>query len=200
MKNYDSNKDLDFFKIFGNTFEGSVLDIGCNEGIIGEKIKCGSYIGLDIDKDSLKKAREKGLFVEEFNAESDEIPIADTILCLDIIEHLKNPLDFLERLKASSPKKIIISIPNDYNLMNFIRMFFFNKSIKFESDLGNPYGHLNFWTIKNTKEILSRYFNIKNIYYKSSKFSQPIRSNNIDKFLLWVSPRLFSHTVFIELK
>ena len=192
VNNYDSIKAKKFFDIFGTDFDCSVLDIGCNGGFIGSEFKAKEYLGLVIDEHALENARSMGLAAEYFDANKDDIPEYDLVLCLDLLEHLVDPLDFLRRLSLSVKKRLIISIPNDYTLFNFLRMIVFNRPIKSTTDIGNPIGHLQFFTIKNSIDIVSRYFNISKVHYLSNGH---YHSNKLNKPLSFISHRLFSTNI-----
>ena len=99
-----------------------ILDVGCNTGYIGEylvKNKDCICDGIDYDQDFLAKAKEKGyrnlfqidLYKTDFKLEL----LYDTILFIDVLEHLPNPFEFISKLVRENLKpggKAIICLPN----------------------------------------------------------------------------------------
>lgn len=96
--------------------KGEILDIGCGSGIIASLISSELYVGVDIDKTSLKIAKEKYPNHHFFL----EIPFQnkkfDTIISLATIEHVSNPIVFLKnltkQLELNTDSSIIITTPN----------------------------------------------------------------------------------------
>lgn len=86
----------------------SVVDVGCGDGLIGSKIKCEGYIGVDCYKDLIdknnKKYPENTYLHIDILTEYDTIPVGDCLLCKDVLHHwptdsIKRFLDFLIRSK-----------------------------------------------------------------------------------------------------
>lgn len=134
-----------------------VLDIGCNEGKIRAYLKESVYYGVDLDKQAVKKLNSEGIKAKAVDLNKSEIPFKsvsfDYILLLDVLEHLTDPRKIISSLKKSSSlnAKIIISLPNDYHLLNKIR-FLFNKPLT--EDVFSPTGHLHYFPIKTGEEFL----------------------------------------------
>jgi SAM-dependent methyltransferase len=120
------------------------------------------------------------------------------VIILDVIEHLIDPERILREIKSvlKPSGKLILTIPNDYTLANIIRMVLFNKPIKWECDLWNPRGHIQFPTINNSNDLLSKYFIIKKLHFGADSFTVPLLPNKIKDFLARFFPSLFCPTVF----
>ncbi len=105
-----------------------VFDVGCSTGYLGKYLKkeksCKMY-GVDIDSKALDKAIKDGYYTKLLNVDLDNdkerkqilsegFNNFDYILCLDVLEHLKNINDvlffFLGLLKNKG--SVIVSIPN----------------------------------------------------------------------------------------
>lgn len=110
--------------IWGVTFtdESRVLDIGCGYGSflnIYQERSGGKAYGIDICEVSDELARILNPHIEVYHFDSisvEELVIAkdiDTIIALDIIEHLIDVGAFLKRLYAVSPPgmKMIVEVP-----------------------------------------------------------------------------------------
>ena len=121
-----------------------VLDVGC----VGQDIDYNSsnwihsqvrdvaknLLGVDINRDGIKELNRQGYNVVHFE-ELEESEKFDTILMLDVIEHVNNPVEFLENyikfLKDDG--EIIVTTPNSNRAINFINILFRNEySLNYE--------------------------------------------------------------------
>lgn len=73
----------------------SILDIGCGDGVVLGMLDLNenmTYTGLDVVKSVILKNKEKYPKYNFYhsNAILDDIPIADLILCKDVLQHLTN--------------------------------------------------------------------------------------------------------------
>lgn len=102
--------------------EGStILDIGCSSGNFGEIIikekKC-TVDGIEIDDDDFNEAKKKLRNVYKLDIETDDLSVIkskyDYVYFGDVIEHLKDPITSLKRVKKllENDGQIIFSIPN----------------------------------------------------------------------------------------
>jgi len=103
---------------FKKKTKGSLLDVGCGDGLIscllaksGFKVK-----GIDIEKEAIKLAQQKCPFVDfEVNDVFDMSERFDYLLASEVIEHLPNPDEFLQKIKGLFRKEALITTPNrDY--------------------------------------------------------------------------------------
>jgi O-antigen biosynthesis protein len=136
--NYESKKNNNEYYLFKNNLISSlniknkkILDVGCGFG--NKKLaENNSVLGIDISNIALKEAEkryekalkrdiEKGLRLKEK---------FDVIFLLDILEHIKNPEKLLRNCKNLIKKegRIIINVPNSYNLFNRV-IWIKNKKI-----------------------------------------------------------------------
>ena len=92
---------------------GRVLDYGCGVGRLAAYVPPANYVGLDPDPESLDQARHtfpRHRFVTDFSAREK----FDTIVALAVIEHLPDPLAFLEWASEllSQGGNVIITTPH----------------------------------------------------------------------------------------
>ena len=92
-----------------------VIDAGCGSGygafILGVVAK--EVLGIDKDDIFAKVwCRDNINFMVSDLEEMIEYPKADVYVALEVIEHLKDPLNFLNKITDACFKKIIISSPN----------------------------------------------------------------------------------------
>lgn len=98
-------------KLLGN----SVLEIGCSNGygsqFFGDTV---DYLGLDYDADIIEVAREEGWGDNKKFVHADintfELGQYDTIVAMEVIEHLDNGLEIAQRLKQHC-KRLLITVP-----------------------------------------------------------------------------------------
>jgi methionine biosynthesis protein MetW len=100
-----------------------VLEVGCSTGYISEKLKSEkqcTIVGIEVDESAAAVARNRvGIPVFVSSGELPDLPNEyvggfDVILCSDVVEHTRNPLQFIECLRryASPTGRFIFSIPN----------------------------------------------------------------------------------------
>jgi len=93
---------------------GSVLDIGSGSGDLCKFCDKSTYVGVEIDKESLMLSSEK---YPEYKFQStfpDNSLVFDTIVASAVIEHIKNPIQFMTTIikYLHSEGKLIITTPH----------------------------------------------------------------------------------------
>lgn len=94
----------------------NILDVGCGEGVLYEKInasKCKKYFGIDISEAAIQKATDKGHPHANYIACSVDEFIThekfDAIVFNEVLYYLDNPLEVIKRYeKLLLPNGIII--------------------------------------------------------------------------------------------
>ncbi len=98
-----------------------ILDIGCGEGILGKRLLskgAEEVVGIEIVPEVSKKAQKNLTRVICGDIEKIELPFDkgyfDCIILADILEHLKDPLSTLKKLRPylCSDGIVVASIPN----------------------------------------------------------------------------------------
>lgn len=98
-----------------------VLDVGCNTGRMGEYLKTlgvEKVVGVDVTPHAVETSRQYEDEVHLLNIETDSLPYPegyfDAIFYGDVLEHLKNPWDVLNRYRKylKDDGVVIASIPN----------------------------------------------------------------------------------------
>ena len=151
--------------ISGNV--NSVLDVGCSIGTLGEKIKQKinkvKVVGIEIDKQMAKVAKEKidqvivG-DVEEIVLE-DKLPpnYFDCIIFADILEHLKDPWRVLkESVKFLKGRGIVIASLLNVRHYSVILNLLFRGYWPYRERGIHDKTHLRFFTFKNIQELFEQ--------------------------------------------
>ena len=104
------------FKAARPFLAGNILDFGCGSGTLARYIPPANYVGIDIDSSSLGSARRRYPLHFFASALDNSDRKFDTIVSLAVIEHVPDPVDFLQRLAShlgnSPDAKIIITTPH----------------------------------------------------------------------------------------
>ena len=140
----------------------NLLDAGCGEGVVLEKIALPQNrlaVGLDLDRSRIELARDSHLTIPFLQGNLHNLPFLDecfdTILALEVLEHVGNPDQALLELHRVVSEYLLVSVPNEpwWRIGNMARL-------KYISDWGNTPEHINHWTYRGFKKFISRYFEI----------------------------------------
>ena len=179
-----------------------ILDIGCGDGSIINFLNKPNYYGVDGDEKNIKALLSKNIKAKKIDFNKEKIPFEkerfDFILILDILEHVVNPRELLkeakDRLKENG--KIIVTLPNDYHILNKIR-FIFNKHLT--EDPFAPYGHLHYFPISSGERFLENCgFNFSEKIYLAP-IKPAIIPQSIKKILIVLFPQAFVRDVLYVL-
>ena len=97
-----------------------ILDIGCGAGRLGEALQQrqnATVVGIETVPAAAAQARLRLAEVHEVDIETStpnfDQPF-DVVVCADVLEHLKNPLDVLRKVKGWMQPEgtLVVSIPN----------------------------------------------------------------------------------------
>lgn len=113
-----------------------LLDVGCGVGNISIKLKKRGFdvYGLDFSSVAVRKASEKGINAKECDLDSTGIPFEDDFFDVvwagDVVEHVFDPISLLKEMQRVVKRggKILLSVPNDMNLVQRIIIFITGKS------------------------------------------------------------------------
>jgi SAM-dependent methyltransferase len=99
------------------------LDVGCSTGYVAERLQARgtAVVGLDVDERAAAQALRFCEAVHVGDVETMELPFEpasfDAIVCGDLIEHLRDPRAFLERVRPllRADGRLVLSTPNIAN-------------------------------------------------------------------------------------
>jgi len=179
-----------------------VLDVGCWDGRIRGLLKNCRYYCVDINKEQIINLKKQGVKAEQIDLNKSKIPFNekfDYILLLDILEHIVNPENLLQESKKHLNKngKLLITLPNDYHILNKIR-FLFNKNLT--EDPFSPTGHLHCFPISSGEDFLIKQgFKIK-MRITIAPVKPKILPQPIKNFLTKFSPQNFARDILYVLE
>jgi len=104
----------------------NVLDIGGGQGRLARELKKKSCFVAGIDRCNLENPDDYDLFYQEdldLTTFNFDLSGFDTILMLDIIEHLANPEEFLDKLREKAGLNQPVIIVTSPNIAFFISRF-----------------------------------------------------------------------------
>jgi 2-polyprenyl-3-methyl-5-hydroxy-6-metoxy-1,4-benzoquinol methylase len=147
---------------------GSVLDVGCGEGVLtsrwAERLDGGRIVGIDLDDPKLRAewdARRRPNL--EYRAEDatslsfgdDEFDMAAAI---EVLEHLPEPEATLAEMARVARRHLLVSVPREplWRMLNMARGAYLR-------DLGNTPGHLNHWSKVGFHSLLTNYGKVQEV-------------------------------------
>jgi 2-polyprenyl-3-methyl-5-hydroxy-6-metoxy-1,4-benzoquinol methylase len=155
------SKDAGYFSLEREIFKNAItqkgiriLDVGCGTGVLGAFFKsqqqCEVY-GIDINKNACIIAEKNLDGVLHANVEAIDLPYArdyfDVIVMGDVLEHLINPVQAVQKLLAvlKPAGKIFITVPNIRHWKEVLNLVF-RDTWQYETWGILDYTHLRFFT------------------------------------------------------
>ena len=137
---------------------GSILDVGCGEGLLLEKVvhrfPGRNVRGVDIDPLNISICREHGLHVDEGVVYSlpYEDGSFDVALFIEVVEHLDEPIRAIAEIGRVLKKggRMLVLFPND-RTFKLARVM----TLMFKEAFYDP-GHLKQWTPREMKAALEQ--------------------------------------------
>jgi SAM-dependent methyltransferase len=153
------NYRFDLYELYFNPRTSKILDIGSGPGHflkIG-KDRGWESKGLEPNIDAAKYSKSIGLdIIEEFYTKdlSETVGKFDVINLGEVLEHLRDPFNFILQLKNNLNKNGILSIivPNDFNPFQLI----LNQSYDYNAWWLAPPYHINYFTFNSLSKLLEK--------------------------------------------
>jgi 2-polyprenyl-3-methyl-5-hydroxy-6-metoxy-1,4-benzoquinol methylase len=123
------------------------LEVGAGEGVISRKMfdRFGSCVGLDLPDAGLREQWRSRPGPHYLHADAERLPFRDEqfdlVVCVEVLEHLKDPAAGLRELARVTSRHLLLSVPHE--------PFFRGSNLltgRYLRALGNTPGHLNHWT------------------------------------------------------
>jgi 2-polyprenyl-3-methyl-5-hydroxy-6-metoxy-1,4-benzoquinol methylase len=149
-------------ELFARAAPGSVLDVGCGEGVLTEqwadRIAPGRIVGIDLEDPKLAaewagRTRPNLTFAA---MEVEQLPFADgefeLVAATEVLEHVTDPERALAEMTRAADRHLLVSVPHEplWRALNMARGAYLRQ-------LGNTPGHLNHWTQRSFVSLLGRY-------------------------------------------
>lgn len=187
----------------------AVIDIGSGPGgVARELVKKGCRVAV-VDQFAPMDAPESG--VQVFRQDLDEAPTFDVreyqyVLLLDVIEHLRNPEKFLDRLRAQfdyAPKTIVLTTPNIafavQRIMLLLGQFNYGKAGILDRT------HTRLFTFRSLRHLLADAgFRVQEIRGVPAPFPKVLGQGwlgrsalAVNQLLIRISRTLFSYQIFV---
>lgn len=135
----------------------SILDAGCGEGFAMRELFTGSNavtIGLDSSVGALQVARHFNPQRSFTAGDLLQLPFPnrsfDLVACMEVLEHLPDPVQGLAELRRVTRDWLLLSVPNEplFRGANFLR----GKNV---CAWGNDPGHVNHWSWRSFLRFVS---------------------------------------------
>ncbi|MES2568767.1 MAG: methyltransferase domain-containing protein, partial [Verrucomicrobiota bacterium] len=187
-----------------------VLDIGCGQGYVAEEMarKAGKVVGVD---QYVRNSTDPRIEYQKLDIDSGEFPTDvsqfDQIFLLDVIEHLRDPELFMEKLRHATLHKRPEIILTTANIAFFITRFmlllgFFNDGRKGILDRT----HTRLFTFGSLRELFDQTgYQILEMRGIPAPFPKAVGNNplghalvKINHFLLGFFRGFFSYQIFIR--
>ena len=145
---------------------GKVLDIGCFDGFITEKIlKQGNkeVIGMDRWEEAMELTRSKGIETVWGDMDNPQIPFADNyfdcVVAADVFNSIFDPDAVMEEVtRILKPQgKLIITVPNLASSGNRLLMLLGFAPYNLQVRARTGAGHLRLFTFRTLKKLLLDY-------------------------------------------
>ncbi|MGI8505901.1 MAG: class I SAM-dependent methyltransferase [Solirubrobacteraceae bacterium] len=149
-------------ELFASAAPGSVLDVGCGEGVLSAqwaaRLGSGRVVGVDLEDSKLEaewalRARPnlefRAMRAERLGFAEDEF---DLVAATEVLEHVPDPELALFEMARVARDHLIVSVPQEplWRALNVARG-------AYVSDLGNTPGHLNHWSRRSFVALLGRF-------------------------------------------
>jgi 2-polyprenyl-3-methyl-5-hydroxy-6-metoxy-1,4-benzoquinol methylase len=134
-------------ELFGRATPGSVLDVGCGEGVLtdrwAQRLRSGRVIGIDLPDPKLESewaGRQRANL--EF----------DLAAAIEVLEHVPDPAQTLAEMARVARGHLLVSVPREplWRALNLARGAYLRH-------LGNTPGHVNHWSKRAFVRLLGGY-------------------------------------------
>ncbi|MDP1026417.1 methyltransferase domain-containing protein [Sphingomonas sp. KR1UV-12] len=142
-----------------------VLDIGCGRGGVTRELQRRHpglvSVGMDAFCDSSHNYRTTFDEFHHVDIEAAELPVDlatfDLVLLLDVLEHLRDPHSFFERMTAQLNYGcyILVSLPNFHYYPNLLRIIWSGR-FQYQSEGIMDRTHLRFFGYKDARDMLAK--------------------------------------------
>jgi 2-polyprenyl-3-methyl-5-hydroxy-6-metoxy-1,4-benzoquinol methylase len=149
-------------ELFAQAAPGSVLDVGCGEGVLtarwAQELGTGRVVGIDLEDPKLRREwdlrRRPNLEFRAMAAENlpfgeDEFDLA---AATEVLEHVPDPERTVAEMARVAKRHLLVSVPREplWRALNVGRGAYVRH-------LGNTPGHVNHWSKRGFLRMLERH-------------------------------------------
>ncbi len=177
----------------------SVLDVGCGDGTLLRYLRQEKNVeglGIEVSQKAIEIARAEGVEVIEADITENGFNLTqsfDYIVISDVLEHIPNPEEVLQKLKGRFNNHLLVTIPNSGFIADRLRLLFGRFPKQW---FVHPSEHLRYWTVSDFT------YWCKELGFEAESHSgMRVHSYEFLPKLLWKHfPRLFSRTILYLIK
>jgi SAM-dependent methyltransferase len=149
-------------ELFAQAAPGSVLDVGCGEGVLiykwAQRLSDARMVGIDLEEESIQAgwAERQAPNLEYRMMEAENLPFADgefdLASAIEVLEHVPDPEHTVAEMARCASRNLLVSVPREplWRMLNMARGAYWPA-------LGNTPGHLNHWSRRSFIALLSRH-------------------------------------------
>ena len=143
--------------------KSSVVDVGCGAGAYGPPLIAAGHewLGLEASAHCCDILTRRQLPFRKVDLESERLPCVDAefddAICIEVLEHTKNPESFASEIARVTRRRALISVPN-MELLPYLHDWRVVPWHLLEGD------HKNFFTRASLRVLLSHFFSRVEIF------------------------------------
>lgn len=146
--------------------EGKILDVGAGEGdaytFLSPEITGRGIVAVEPNTAYFERMTKIAPTVEQIEGSIYRLPFEDnsfdTVMCLEVLEHLTEPDKGLQELVRVCRRWLVLSVPREpiWRILNMARCAYLK-------DFGNTPDHRQHWSKKGFIRWVSRYADVKEV-------------------------------------
>jgi ubiquinone/menaquinone biosynthesis C-methylase UbiE len=149
-------------ELFAQADPGSVLDVGCGEGVLttqwADRTPDGRIVGIDLPDPKLEAhwRAEPRPNLEFTTGRAEQLPFErdefELVAAIETLEHVTDPEQAVAELARVARRHVLASVPREplWRMLNVTRGAYVRQ-------LGNTPGHLNHWSRGQFARLLARH-------------------------------------------
>jgi methionine biosynthesis protein MetW len=179
----------------------SLLDVGCGDGAFLRYLRDAApgvrAAGADIAPTAVAELRRLGIDcypLEEGRRLETQVPGGwDTVVLMEVIEHVHEAEDLMRQVMALGPKRIILTLPNVGFIVHRLRLALGGR-FPVTTIFYHMKEHIRFWTVKDMYQ-WAEYLGLRVVAHHG-QFPGPGR---LERWLIRRAPGLFAALMIYEL-
>lgn len=152
--------------VYSENIGAELLEVGCGEGMLlkefSQRWPDVKLTGLDISPTAIHAARIMAPKASLLEGSAFDLPFGiksfDTVLCVEVLEHLSDPAKAMQEIARVASHRIILSVPHEpwFRLGNLV-------ALSHPLTLGNPPDHCNHWRVGSFVSWVSDWMHVERV-------------------------------------